>query len=100
VLPHLDRAQIPVAAALIDGKACCRGLQRAGRAATLARLGKGLLQQRGRESSSPRGGDRGDQIDAAIAVIVKGRLVAEEAPGSAADLEERFLRLVAEAELS
>ena len=33
-------------------------------------------------------------------VIVKGRLVAEEAPGSATDLEARFLRLVAEAELS
>ena len=35
-----------------------------------------------------------------VAVIVKGRLVAEEAPGSATDLEARFLRLVAEAELS
>lgn len=35
-----------------------------------------------------------------VVVIVRGRIVAEERPGEAADLEERFLRLVAEAELS
>jgi ABC-2 type transport system ATP-binding protein len=35
-----------------------------------------------------------------VVVIVKGRVVAEERPGQAPDLEERFLRLVAESELS
>ncbi len=35
-----------------------------------------------------------------IVVLVRGRVVATEAPGDAADLEQRFLRLVAEAELS
>lgn len=35
-----------------------------------------------------------------IVVIAKGRVVATEQPGDAADLEARFLRLVAEAELS
>ena len=32
-------------------------------------------------------------------VIANGRVVAEERPGDAADLEDRFLRLVGEAEL-
>jgi ABC-2 type transport system ATP-binding protein len=35
-----------------------------------------------------------------IVVVVGGRVVAEERPGSATDLEERFLRLVGAAELS
>ena len=35
-----------------------------------------------------------------VAVLVKGQLVAEEEPGTATDLEARFLRLVAERELS
>lgn len=35
-----------------------------------------------------------------IVVVAKGRVVATETPGDAADLEARFLRLVAEAELS
>ncbi len=35
-----------------------------------------------------------------IVVIVAGEVVAEERPGDAADLEERFLRLVGKAELS
>ena len=35
-----------------------------------------------------------------IVVIVGGRVVAEEVPGSSTELEERFLRLVGEAELS
>jgi ABC-2 type transport system ATP-binding protein len=35
-----------------------------------------------------------------VVVIVRGRVVAEERPEQAPDLEERFLRLVAEAELS
>ena len=35
-----------------------------------------------------------------VVVLARGRVVAEERPSSAADLEERFLRLVAEAELS
>ena len=35
-----------------------------------------------------------------VVVVARGRVVAEERPSSAADLEERFLRLVAEAELS
>lgn len=35
-----------------------------------------------------------------VIVIAKGRVVAEERPGEAGDLEERFLRLVGEAELS
>ena len=35
-----------------------------------------------------------------IVVIVGGRVVAEEVPGSSAELEERFLRLVGEAELT
>jgi ABC-2 type transport system ATP-binding protein len=34
-----------------------------------------------------------------VIVIAKGRVLAEERPGAAPDLEERFLRLVAEAEL-
>ena len=34
-----------------------------------------------------------------VVVIAKGRIVAEERPGEAPDLEERFLRLVGEAEL-
>lgn len=34
-----------------------------------------------------------------VIVIVAGRVVAEERPGASADLEERFLRLVGEAEL-
>jgi ABC-2 type transport system ATP-binding protein len=34
-----------------------------------------------------------------VVVIVKGRIMAEERPGQAADLEARFLRLVGEAEL-
>jgi hypothetical protein len=32
-------------------------------------------------------------------MIVRGRVVAEERPGDASDLEERFLRLVGEGEL-
>lgn len=35
-----------------------------------------------------------------VVVIVKGRVVAEERPSSAPDLEERFLRLVGESELA
>jgi ABC-2 type transport system ATP-binding protein len=35
-----------------------------------------------------------------VVVIAAGSVVAEERPGEAADLEDRFLRLVAEAELS
>jgi ABC-2 type transport system ATP-binding protein len=35
-----------------------------------------------------------------VIVIAKGRVMAEERPGDAGDLEERFLRLVGEAELS
>ena len=35
-----------------------------------------------------------------VVVITRGRVVAEERPGEAGDLEARFLRLVAEAELS
>jgi ABC-2 type transport system ATP-binding protein len=35
-----------------------------------------------------------------VVVIVKGRVVAEERPGDAADLEARFLRLVGQAELA
>jgi ABC-2 type transport system ATP-binding protein len=35
-----------------------------------------------------------------VVVLARGRVVAEERPGDAADLEERFLRLVGEAELS
>jgi ABC-2 type transport system ATP-binding protein len=35
-----------------------------------------------------------------VVVITRGRIVAEERPGQAGDLEARFLRLVAEAELS
>lgn len=35
-----------------------------------------------------------------VVVIARGRVVAEERPGEAGDLEARFLRLVAEAELS
>lgn len=35
-----------------------------------------------------------------VIVLARGRVVAEERPGEAADLEERFLRLVGEAELS
>ena len=34
-----------------------------------------------------------------VVMIVRGRIVAEDVPGEAADLEERFLRLVGEAEL-
>jgi ABC-2 type transport system ATP-binding protein len=34
-----------------------------------------------------------------VVVIAKGRVRAEERPGAAPDLEERFLRLVGEAEL-
>jgi ABC-2 type transport system ATP-binding protein len=34
-----------------------------------------------------------------VVVIVGGRVVAEERPGEATDLEQRFLRLVGEAEL-
>lgn len=34
-----------------------------------------------------------------VVVVVRGRVVAEEVPGDAADLEARFLRLVGEAEL-
>ncbi|MDQ1373004.1 MAG: gliding motility-associated transport system ATP-binding protein [Actinomycetota bacterium] len=34
-----------------------------------------------------------------VVVIAKGKVMAEERPGSAPDLEERFLRLVGEAEL-
>jgi ABC-2 type transport system ATP-binding protein len=35
-----------------------------------------------------------------VVVITRGRIVAEERPGTAGDLEARFLRLIAEAELS
>ena len=35
-----------------------------------------------------------------VIVLARGKVVAEERPGDAADLEERFLRLVGEAELS
>jgi ABC-2 type transport system ATP-binding protein len=35
-----------------------------------------------------------------VVVITRGRIVAEERPGAAGDLEARFLRLIAEAELS
>ncbi len=35
-----------------------------------------------------------------VVVIVKGKVVAEERPGSTPDLEERFLRLVGESELA
>ncbi|HUQ39679.1 MAG TPA: ABC transporter ATP-binding protein [Acidimicrobiales bacterium] len=35
-----------------------------------------------------------------VVVVVQGRVVAEEVPGEAADLEARFLRLVGEAELA
>ena len=35
-----------------------------------------------------------------VVVIVKGRVVAEERPSSAPDLEERFMRLVGESELA
>ncbi|MGH2812657.1 MAG: ABC transporter ATP-binding protein [Actinomycetota bacterium] len=35
-----------------------------------------------------------------VVVIARGRVVAEESPGEAADLETRFLRLIAEAELT
>ena len=35
-----------------------------------------------------------------VVVIVAGRVVAEERPGEAGDLEARFLRLVGERELS
>lgn len=35
-----------------------------------------------------------------VVVIARGQIVAEERPGAAGDLEARFLRLVAEAELS
>ena len=35
-----------------------------------------------------------------VIVLAKGKVVAEERPGDAGDLEERFLRLVGEAELS
>jgi sodium transport system ATP-binding protein len=34
-----------------------------------------------------------------VVVIAKGAVVAEERPGAAPDLEERFLRLIGEAEL-
>jgi ABC-2 type transport system ATP-binding protein len=35
-----------------------------------------------------------------VVVIAKGRIVGQERPGEASDLEERFLRLIGEAELS
>jgi ABC-2 type transport system ATP-binding protein len=35
-----------------------------------------------------------------VVVVVRGRVVADERPGEAADLEDRFLRAVAEAELT